>query len=160
MTLLFVVVALIWAAIGGSQLSGVAGLLGARPGLAVLAAIIVWFVLPIVAVVAFITVIGIPIGLALLLVVVPLLWSLGYVTTGTRLGFFLDDLRHAAPNLAHPYLAAALGIIVLQLIGLIPVVGWIVVALAGLIGAGAIAVQAWRRASAPDNPSDLAPLEA
>jgi hypothetical protein len=159
MTLLFVVVALVWAAVGGSQLSRSAGLLGARPGLAALAAIIFWILVPIVAVLAFATVIGIPIGLALLVVVVPLLWGLGYVTTGTRLGFFFADLRHTAPDLAHPYLAAVLGVVVFQLIGLIPVVGGLVVVLAGLFGAGAIVVQAWRRVGAPGSPASLPPLD-
>src|SRR5215212_5369866 len=138
MTLLVVVVALGWAAVGGRQLSDVAGLLGARPGLAAVAAVIFWIVIPIIAFIAFITVIGIPIGIALLLVILPLLWGLGYVTTGTRLGFFLADLRHATPDLAHPYFEAVLGVVIFQLIGLIPIVGGIVVALAGLFGAGAI----------------------
>src|SRR5215212_320567 len=145
MTLLFVVVALGWAAVGGRQLSDVAGLLGARPGLAAGAAVIFWIVIPIVAVMAFFTVIGIPIGITLLLVVLPLLWGLGYVTTGTRLGFFLSDLRHTRPDLAHPYLEAVLGVVIFQLIGLTPIVGGIVVALAGLFGAGAIVVHLWRR---------------
>jgi hypothetical protein len=149
MTLLFVVVALGWAAIGGRQLSDVAGLLGARPGLAAGAAVIFWIVVPIVAAVAFFTVIGIPISITLLFVVLPLLWGLGYVTTSTRLGFFIADLRRIAPNLAHPYLEAVLGVVIFQLIGLIPIVGGIVVALAGLLGAGAIVVHSWRRTVAP-----------
>src|SRR5215203_1913528 len=116
MTLLFIVVALGWAAVGGRQLSDVAGRLGARPGLAALAAVIFWIMVPIVAFVAFVTVIGIPIGITLLLVVLPLLWGLGYVTTGTRLGFFLADLRHTTTNLAHTYLEAVLGVVILKLI--------------------------------------------
>src|SRR5215211_8336248 len=160
MTLLFVVVALGWAAIGGRQLSDVAGLLGARPGLAALAAVIFWIVAPIVAFMAFVTVIGIPIGITLLLVVLPLLWGLGYVTTSTRLGFFLADLRHTTPNLAHPFLAAVLGVVIFQLIGLIPILGGLVVALAGLFGAGAIVVHLWRRASTPRNQPEAPLLDA
>jgi cytoskeletal protein CcmA (bactofilin family) len=159
-TLLVVVVALAWAAVGGSQLSAIAGLLGARPGLAAGAAVIFWIAVPIVAFVAFVTVIGIPLGIALLLVVVPLLWGLGYVTTGTRLGFFLADLRHTTPNLARPYLQAVLGVVVLQLIGLIPIVGGIVIALAGLFGAGAIVVHAWRRIRTPRNKANAPLLDA
>jgi hypothetical protein len=154
MTLLFVVVALGWAAVGGRQLSDVAGLLGARPGLAAVAAVIFWIAVPIVAFVAFVTVIGIPIGITLLLVVLPLLWGLGYVTTGTRLGFFLADLRRTTPDLDRPYLEAVLGVVIFQLIGLIPILGGIVVALAGLFGAGAIVVHAWRRVGTRRNPAD------
>jgi hypothetical protein len=149
MTLLVVLVALGWVAIGGRQLSEIAGLLGARPGLAAGAALIFWILLPIVVIIAFISVIGVPLGIALLLVVAPLLWTLGYVTTGTRLGFFIADLRHTAPNLAHPYLDALLGVVIFQLIGLIPFVGGLVVALAGLFGAGAIIVHLWRRTTTP-----------
>jgi hypothetical protein len=159
MTLLLVVVALGWAAIGGSQLSAIAGRLGARPGLAAVAAVIFWIAFPVVAFLAFVTVIGIPIGIALLLVA-PLLWGLGYVTTGTRLGFFIADLRHTTPDLAHPYLEAVLGVIIFQLIALIPIVGGIVVALAGLFGAGAIVVHAWRRIGTPRNNANMPPLDA
>jgi hypothetical protein len=159
MTLLLVVVALGWAAIGGSQLSAIASLLGARPGLAAVAAVIFWIAFPVVAFLAFVTVIGIPIGITLLLVV-PLLWGLGYVTTGTRLGFFIADLRHTTPDLAHPYLEAVLGVIIFQLIALIPIVGGIVVALAGLFGAGAIVVHAWRRIGTPRNHANMPPLDA
>jgi hypothetical protein len=160
MTLLFIVVALGWAAVGGRQLSDVAGLLGARPGLAALAAVIFWIVVPIIAFVVLFTVIGIPIGITLLLVVLPLLWGLGYVTTSTRLGFYLADLRHTTPNLAHPYLEAVLGVVIFQLIGLIPIVGGIVVGLAGLFGAGAIVVNLWRRTGTPRNRLDVPALEA
>ena len=159
MTLLFVVVALGWAAVGGRQLSDAAGLLGARPGLAAGAAVIFWIVVSIVAVVALFTVIGIPIGITLLVVVLPLLWGLGYVTTGTLLGFFLGDLRRRAPDLAHPYLEAVVGVVIFQLIGLIPVVGGIVVALAGLFGAGAIVVHLLRRARTPRNQPNVPLLD-
>jgi hypothetical protein len=160
MTLLFVVVALGWAAVSGRQLSAVAGLLGARPDLAAVAAVIFWIMVPVVAVVAFVTVIGIPIGITLLVLVVPLLWGLGYVTTGTRLGFFLADLRRTSPDLAHPYLEAVLGVVLFQLIGLIPIAGGIVVVLAGLFGAGAIVVHAWRRLSTRHNHPDVPLLDA
>jgi hypothetical protein len=153
-TLLVALVALGWAAIGGRQLSEIAGLLGARPGLAAGAAVIFWIALPIVAILAFVSVIGVPIGIALLLVVAPLLWTLGYVTTGTRLGFFIADLRHTVPNLAHPYLEAMLGVAIFQLIGLIPFVGGLVVALAGLFGAGAILVHLWRRLTTSHSAAD------
>jgi hypothetical protein len=160
MTLLFVVVALGWAAVGGRQLSDIAGLLGARPGLAAVTAVIFWIAVPVVTFVAFVTLIGIPIGITLLLVVLPLLWGLGYVSTGTRLGFFLADLRRTPPDLDRPYLEAVLGVVIFQLIGLIPILGGIVIALAGLFGAGAIVVRAWRRMTTPRNRIDMPPLDA
>jgi hypothetical protein len=105
-------------------------------------------------------VIGIPIGIALLLILLPLLWGLGYVTTGTRLGFFVGDLRRTTPNLGHPYLEVVLGVIIFQLIGLIPIVGGIVIALAGLFGTGAIVVHLWRRTRASGNHAGVPLLDA
>lgn len=159
MTLLLIIVALGWAAIGGQQLSSIAGLLGARPGLTAGVAAVFWAAVPIVALVAFVTVIGIPLA-AFLALVAPLLWILGYVTAGTRLGFFIADLRHTMPDLTHPYLEAVLGLVILQVIGLIPVVGGIVVALAGLFGAGAIVVHIARRIGNPRTYADAPPLDA
>jgi hypothetical protein len=159
LTLLFLVMAIIWAAIGGRQLSNVAGLLAARPGLAVVAAVIFWIAVPIIAVLAFFTVIGIPLGLALLLLL-PLLWGLGYVATGTRLGFWIDSRRGAATDVAHPYLPTVVGVVIFQLIGLIPVIGGIVVAIAGLLGAGSIVATALRRASTRGELTATAPLDA
>jgi hypothetical protein len=73
----------------------------------------------------------------------PLLWLLGYIVTGTRLGIWLTGLMGRQTG-DHPYLAAFLGVLALQLISFVPVLGWIVVAIAGLWGAGAIALLAWR----------------
>jgi hypothetical protein len=148
MTILFVVVSLVWAAVGGRQLSGLAGLLAARPDLAVGGALVFWIAAPIIAVVVMFTVIGLPLGLAILLVLLPIMWVLGYVVAGTRLGLFVDELRGARTDLEHPYLTSVVGVLVLQLIGLVPWVGGFVVMVAGLFGAGAIVVHAWRRARA------------
>jgi len=152
MTILFVVVSLVWAAVGGRQLSGLAGLLAARPELAVGGALVFWIAAPIIAVVVMFTVIGLPLGLALLLVLLPIMWILGYVVAGTRLGFFIDELRGARTDLEHPYLTSVIGVAILQLIGLVPWVGGFVVLLAGLFGAGAIVVHAWRRVRASAGP--------
>ena len=50
------------------------------------------------------------------------------------------------------HLAAVVGVAILQLIGLLPWVGGVVVLLAGLLGAGAIVAMAWRRFRAPGQP--------
>jgi hypothetical protein len=79
---------------------------------------------------------------------------------GTRLGFFIADLRRTTPDLDRPYLEAVLGVVIFQLIGLIPVLGGIVVALVGLWGAGAIAVHLWRRVGAPRDRAEAPLLDA
>jgi hypothetical protein len=43
---------------------------------------------------------------------------------------------------------------------MIPIVGGIVIALAGLFGAGAIILHAWRRARASLHEADMPPLDA
>ena len=53
------------------------------------------------------------------------------------------------PDLDRPYLEAVLGVVIFQLIGLVPIVGGIIIALAGLFGAGAIVVHTWRRIGTP-----------
>ena len=45
-----------------------------------------------------------------------------------------------------PLLAAALGVLILQLLVIIPVVGWVIAAIAGLWGAGALAYYAFAAA--------------
>lgn len=160
MSLLLLAVALGWAAIGGRQLSSIAGLLGAQPLLSAGTAAVFWILLPLIAFVALVTVIGIPIGIALLVVVAPLLWGLGYVVAGTRLGFFIDDLRRATPDLAHPYQEAVLGVVILQVVALLPAVGGIVAILAGLFGTGAIVVHCWRRVAAQRHQIDAPLLDA
>jgi hypothetical protein len=151
MTLTVVVAGLVFAAAGGRQLPRAADALTGKLAYSVLGAVVVWIGLPILAVVALITVVGIPLALALLLAVLPLLWLLGYVATGTRLGAALLSLGGGARPLDHPYAATTLGVIVLQIVLLVPIAGWAVVALAGVWGSGALAVIAFRAWRRPDD---------
>ncbi len=144
MTLAAVVAGLAFAAVGGRQLSRAANALTGELAYSILGAVAVWIGLPVLAVVALLTVVGIPLGLALLLAVLPLLWLLGFVATGTRLGAALLSLGGSARPLDHPYAATALGVIVLQIVLLVPIAGWAVAVLAGLWGSGALAVIAFR----------------
>jgi hypothetical protein len=52
----------------------------------------------------------------------------------------------AGQGAEHPYAAAAIGLLILQLVAIVPFFGWVVVGLAGLWGAGGIALVAWRAA--------------
>jgi hypothetical protein len=135
---------LLFAAVAGRQLSTSAELMTQEAALSILGAVGVWIGLPIVAVLALVTVVGIPFGLAILLLAMPVIGFLGYLVAGARLGGAL--LRAMGRNVPadHPYLAAVVGLALLQLIILLPVVGWAVAALAGLWGAGALAVLAFR----------------
>lgn len=143
-TILVLLAALAYAAFGGRQLTTAGGLLTGRPAASLLAAAIVWVGLPILAVLALVTVVGIPLGLAVLLFVLPALWFLGYLVAGARLGAVLARRFGGEDALDRPYLAAVIGLFVFQVIGLVPIVGGLVIALAGFVGAGALGYLVYR----------------
>lgn len=150
-----VVIALALAAVAGRQ-SNAAGLaITNETGSVALAALLLWVVVPLVAVLAFVTVIGIPTGLMILLMVLPVVAMVGYVLAGLRLGTWLLYRGRPAELPDHPYLAGFVGVGILQLVGWIPAVGFLVATLAGLAGSGAIALLAWRgmRRQSADRPS-------
>ena len=144
MTATVIIGGLVFAAIAGRQLSLSTRVLTGELAFSILGAVVVWIGLPVLALLAFLSVIGIPFGLALLLIALPALWFLGYLVTGARLGEALLSLGGHRPPAGHPYIATALGLIVLQLAGLVPLLGWAVMALAGIWGSGALGVTAFR----------------
>ncbi len=144
MTVAVVIAGLVFAAIAGRQLSTATKLLTGQLAYSILGAVVVWISVPFLAVLALVTVVGIPLGLALLFLVLPLLWLLGYLVAGTRLGRALFELAGRRPPSGHPYVAATLGLIVLQIVVLVPFVGWAIGALAGIWGSGALVITAFR----------------
>lgn len=96
---------------------------------------------PILAVILMLTLVGIPLGLYVL-AVVGVVSVLGYTTAAWVLGHQLLGGRrgHAAALLA--------GLAVLRLVALVPILAGLVWAVAAVIGTGALAVAAWRRARA------------
>jgi len=100
---------------------------------------------PVLAVLALVTLVGIPFGVALLLAAVPLL-VVAYVTSAWLVGRRVLRNRSASPWVA---LFAGWG--VLRLVALIPVAGALVGLAATVVGLGALAVALWRagRPSAP-----------
>jgi hypothetical protein len=144
MTIAVVVAGLVFAAIAGRQLSAATQALTGQLAYSILGAVIVWLGIPFVAALVFVTIVGIPFALALVLLVLPLLWLLGYLVAGTRLGMALFQLAGRSPPSGHPYVAATLGLIMFQIIVLVPVVGWAIGALAGIWGSGALSVIAFR----------------
>lgn len=156
MTIAVIVAGLLFAAVAGRQLRGFAGSLAASTGRTLIASAILWIGVPILAVIAMVTLIGIPLGVGLLVFLLPALWFLGYIVFGTWIGTFLVS-RTAASSDRRPYLEAALGLFVLQVAALIPVLGVLTLVLGGLWGSGAIAYSAWNGwrgpRAAPEQPS-------
>jgi hypothetical protein len=134
LTLVIIAAAMLFAWLGGRQLTSAGDMLQQRPGASILTAVVLLFGLPVLAFLAFITVIGIPIGLAILLVVIPALWIGGYLVTGARIG----QLLMRTVNVHNLIVAAVVGVLLLQLISLIPALGPVVSFLAATYGAGGL----------------------
>ncbi|HKG24659.1 MAG TPA: hypothetical protein VKB09_03375 [Thermomicrobiales bacterium] len=156
MTIVILVAGILFAAFGGRQLVLAGRVLTGRVGPSIVTALVIWIGLPILAVMAFFTVIGIPLGLAIFLFLLPVLWFLGYLVAGARLG--LAIVRTPDPVVARGklILAAVIGLLIFQLIGLIPFLGGFVIFLAGWLGSGALVylgVRGW----SDRRPVDVAP---
>ena len=155
-TIAVVAAGLIFAGVGGRQLNAASGRLIGRPGRSALAALVVWVGIPLISVLAMVTLIGIPAGLGALLFLLPTLGFLGYVAAGTALGRLILKRAPRTAPVEHPYAEASLGILILQVGVLVPGVGALVAALATLWGAGGIGYTAWCAArgarSAPSAP--------
>lgn len=111
-----------------------------RTGGAVGWGLLLFFGVPILALLAFLTIVGIPLAIALLLTVFPL-YLLGYVTSAWLLGRRLVGER--------PVLGFLAGWGILRALALVPVVGGLVWLGATIFGLGALGVAAWRARAGP-----------
>jgi hypothetical protein len=96
------------------------------------------FGLPILAVIALVTLIGIPLGVGLLLALIPI-YSVGYVAGAWLLG----KLILGAPTTSR-YVAFLVGWGILRVVALIPVLGGLAWLVATVFGLGTLLVAAWR----------------
>jgi hypothetical protein len=91
-------------------------------------------------VVAMVTVVGIPFGLGLLLLVLPALFLIGYIVAGIWLGEVI--LGRTSPGVVRerPYLAAVVGLTVVGIVSIFPTIGGLI----SLVGMGAVVLLMWR----------------
>ena len=134
-----IVVALLVAAFGARQVRHAEALISNETGTVLVAGLIGSFVLPLLAVLVTITIVGAPIGLGALLIVLPALAFLGWIVAAIWVGDWILG-RSGGPRAERPYAAAVVGVIVLALAGIVPFVS----AIATLFGFGALLVIAWR----------------
>jgi hypothetical protein len=106
-----VVAGLVFAAVGSRQLNEAARVMTGQPSNSFIGAVFLWVVLPIIAVMAMLTLIGLPLGLGLLLMVLPAMGFFGYIVAGARLGTLILHRDDAAQR--RPLAATALGLILL-----------------------------------------------
>jgi hypothetical protein len=128
------------AAFAARQVRAVESLISRQPGQVLVAGIAGAVVLPVLAVLLVMTIIGAPIGLALLLVVLPAIAFLAWLVAAIWIGDWIVARLRGAPEPDRPYRAAVLGLVVLAAAGLIP----FVTAIATLFGFGALLLAAWR----------------
>jgi hypothetical protein len=101
----------------------------AKALIAALVGVVAFFLIPAIAILACVTVIGLPLGVVLLLLVVPL-YAISYCAAALVLGrLILKKARIAA---------FVVGLVILQLVTLIPIVGGIVGFLATAFGLGVV----------------------
>ena len=144
-----IVCGLIAAAIVPHGVRGAGQVLSTEPLRAFGVAVLLWIGLPLIAIAAFLTIIGIPVGVSVLVFLLPALGFLGYIVTGIMVGDYLIGVIRHRDEAWHPYLAATFGMITLFALGTLPVVGGTITMAAGVMGAGAMVVYAWRVAHFP-----------
>jgi cytoskeletal protein CcmA (bactofilin family) len=151
---LIVGAALVWLAPGALRAADRA--IRDRPGAAVAWGLGIAIGAPLLAVLALVTLVGIPFGIGLLLAAIPAL-AVAYATAAWMAGRRLLGDRATSPWAA---LFAGWGL--LRVLALIPVLGGLVSLVATVVGLGALAVALWRaRAPAtPAAPSAQAPVAA
>lgn len=138
--LVMLVAGLALAALGARQVRAAEQLITKEPGQTILVGLAGLILIPLVAILAMVTVIGAPLGLAILLMVWPAAAMLGYLVAAIWIGEWLLYRGPTAIRPARPYMASVVGLIVLQVIALVPFVG----AIASLFGFGAVLLLAWR----------------
>jgi len=131
--------ALFAAGVAGRQLRLAERALAAEPVQAFVIGVASVILLPILAILLMVTVIGAPLGVGLLIVALPLLVFAGYLVAATWIGswIFRRTSLVAEPAPERPYLPVVAGVVVLTLIGLVPVLS-IAGAVAALLGFGTV----------------------
>jgi hypothetical protein len=131
---------LLVAGLAARQTRVATALIRREPGMTALVGLLALIVPPILAVMAMATIIGIPAGFGLLVVVWPAVAFIGYIVAAIWLGEWLLGRRDGAVRAERPYAAATVGLLVAFVIGLVP----LVTAILSIFGLGAVVLAAWR----------------
>ena len=100
-----------------------------------------------------VTVVGAPLAFGIAFGLWPLAAFIGYLVAGIAIGDFIVGRLSPTVTRERPYLAAVVGLVVLEVVGILPLVS----AIATLFGYGAVLLLAWRtlRAGSTTSPSAL-----
>lgn len=108
----------------------------AGKGKSLLVGLLAIILIPVIAVLSLVTIIGIPLGVVLLALLVPL-WAIGYSAGAFLVGRLISKKGARI-------LAFVIGLLVLRVLALVPFLGGVVSLLAALLGIGALLVAAQR----------------
>jgi hypothetical protein len=133
---------LLVAALAARQLRAAETLISREPVKSFVIGLVALFLIPIVAVLLLVTVIGAPAGLAILFGLWPLAGFVGYVVTGVWIGDWLLH-RGVGDPARRPYAEALIGTLILAVLAAIPILGFIT-GIATLFGFGAVLLLVWR----------------
>jgi hypothetical protein len=122
------------AALAPRQVRAAESLITEQPVMTFLAGFGGLFAIIFAAVVATVTIVGIPLGLGILIGFLPVIAFVGYLVTGIWIGEAIVGRTSSGVLRERPYLAAIVGTAVLGVIGLIPFAG----SLVSLVGVGAV----------------------
>ncbi len=156
MTIAVLVFGLLLVAVAPRQAANAAAAMTDDPGWSILSAAIAFIAIPIAAIIALVTVIGVPLGVGVLAFLLPALWFLGYLVGGLMLGTLIYS-RASESIRGNRYLAVVTGLAIVQLLVLIPFLGIPIAVLMGLWGGGAVVLLAWRSFRAPRDASPPLP---
>jgi hypothetical protein len=137
-----IVAGLLVAGIAGRQVRAAGALIGHEPLKTFVAGVGGLVVIPVVAILLMITIVGAPLGVGILLGFWPLVAFVGYLVAGIWIGEWV--LRRTGSGIRErPYLASVIGLLILQTLSLVPILA-IVASIASLFGFGAGLLLAWR----------------
>lgn len=133
--------ALLLAALAARQVRGMGALISREAGKTILAGVLTLILPPLLAVVLIISIVGIPAGMGLLLILWPAVAFIGYLVAAIWLGeWLLYRGRPQAERPQRPYLAAVVGVAVVTVAGIVPLFTFAI----SVVGMGALVLAAWR----------------
>jgi hypothetical protein len=132
--------ALLLAAVAGRQVRAAEALLSADPVRTFLTGFGAAIAIPVAGALVVATVVGIPLGLGILVVVLPLLAFAGYVVAAIWMGDWILAQMSSSVSRERPYVAATVGMLVMFVLGFLPALAGI----ATLFGFGAVVGTMWR----------------
>jgi hypothetical protein len=138
-----IVAGLFLAGVAGRQVRAAGGLISHEPVMTLVAGILGVIVVPIVAILLIETEIGAPLGVGILIGFWPFVAFIGYLVAGIWIGDWLLNRMQPTVVRERPFLAAVIGLLVLQTLGLVPVLA-VVAMIASLFGFGAVLLLTWR----------------